>query len=322
VLLGLVILEGGLRVLLGNFGQSKIIERSEDPELCLALKANAQQLYTGWRAQVAPSHMIINSYGIRGPELKVQREAGTMRIAVLGDSFTFGQGVNYAASYPAVLEDQLDKAGVNAEVLNFGVPGHSTPQSLAFAKTRIVPLKPDLVLLSVFANDLSAAESYCHYGQGGNLFGAWILQNVYVGRLAYLLASPLLFGEVTPADYPGLGTPEERFVSALNSLQTMGDREGFLTGVILLTDRSMFLEQHFCPNCTPAHDLVGQSPIKVFDLGPVWQDLQGDIPRNFIIGEDHFTAEGNSQVGTAITRELLAWPEFQESARRVGADVQ
>jgi len=319
IALGLFLLEGGLRVLLGNFGHSKVLERAEDKEICLQLKANAQEIYTGWRAQVGASHMIINDYGIRGPEFDLAREAGVFRVVVLGDSFTFGQGVNYPQSYPALLQAELEEAGIETEVLNFGVPGHSTPQSLAFAKARVTPLKPDLVLLSVFANDLSAAESYCHYGQGGSALGAWVLRNIYVGRLAYLLASPLIFKEVTQDDYPGLGSPDERFVQSIDELQTLAEEEGFLTAVVLLTDRSMFLEDRFCSGCTPAHDLVGQSRIKVFNLGPLWQSLQADIPTNFIIGEDHFTPTGNAQVANKISDELRQWTEFQQSVDRVGA---
>jgi hypothetical protein len=265
--------------------------------------------------------MIINSYGFRGPELKDKPSPGTMRIVVLGDSFTFGQGVPYAASYPAVLQRQLASAGIAAEVLNFGVPGHSPPQSFALAKARVAPLQPDLVLLSVFANDMSAAESYCHYGKGGNAFGAWILQNVYVGRILYLMTSPFLSGEVGREDYPGLGSPEQRFVDSLSGLQQLAEDGGFLAATVLLTDRAMFLEQRFCPNCTPAHDLVGDTGLRVFNLGPTWAELQDDIPGNFIIGEDHFTEQGNRAVGTEIAKELLRWPEFIESAGRTQEDL-
>lgn len=309
-------LESGLRILLGNFGQAKILQRSDDAEICLELKPETQQRYTGWRARVAPSEMIINSYGFRGPELSEVPSVGKMRIVVLGDSFTFGQGVNYAASYPSVLQEQLNRAGIDAEVLNFGVPGHSPPQSFALAKARVAPLKPDLVLLSVFANDMSAAESYCHYGKGGNAFGAWVLQNVYVGRLLYLVTSPFLFGEVSREDYPDLATPEQRFIDSLSGLQQLAEDEQFLAATVLLTDRSMFLEQRFCPSCTPAHDLVGETRLKVFDLGPTWAGLQDDIPGNFIIGEDHFTEQGNRAVGGELANELLRWPEFLKSAQR------
>lgn len=321
-LIGGLLLESGLRILLGNFGQAKVLQRSDDIEICLELKPESQQRYTGWRARVAPSEMIINSYGFRGPELNNGPPLDKMRIVVLGDSFTFGQGVSYAASFPAVLQERLRSAGVDAEVLNFGVPGHSPPQSFALAKARVLPLKPDLILLSVFANDLSAAESYCHYGKGGNPVGAWVLKNVYLGRLAYLLTSPFLFGEVSREDYPDLASPEQRFVDSLSGLQQLAEDGKFLAATVLLTDRSMFLEQRFCPGCTPAHDLVGQTTLKVFDLGPTWAELQDDIPGNFIIGEDHFTVQGNQAVGGELAKQLLGWPEFIESAGRTARDEE
>jgi len=315
VLLGLVLLEGGLRVLLGNFGQSKVLQRSDDAEICLELKPETQLVYTGWRARVAPSNMIINSAGFRGPELEDKEQDGPLRMVVLGDSFTFGQGVDYEQSYPAVAGRSLSEAGIETEILNLGVPGHATPQSVALVRARAAELQPDVVLLSVFANDLSAAESYCHYGKGGNAVGAWVLRNVYVGRLLYLMASPLIAGDVTPEDYPDLATPPERFVSSIQELQVLGREKGFLVAVVLLTDRSMFLEQRFCSDCTPAHDLVSKTDAHVIDLGPVWEELQGDIGANFITGEDHFTTTGNQQVGAALAKELQSWDALQQRAR-------
>ncbi|MEE2830696.1 MAG: hypothetical protein VX498_16030, partial [Myxococcota bacterium] len=86
ILIAVVLLESGLRILLGNFGQSKILQRSDDPEICIELQPEVQMLYTGWRARVAPSRMVINSYGIRGPELEERAEKGVLRIGALGDS--------------------------------------------------------------------------------------------------------------------------------------------------------------------------------------------------------------------------------------------
>lgn len=305
-------LEGGLHILLGNFAQSKVLLRSEDPEICLELKPEAQELYTGWRARVAPSHMLINSYGIRGPELNISGHEEKLRVIILGDSFTFGQGVDYAESYPARVGAELSKLGIDAEVLNFGVPGHSTPQSLAFARAKAAPLKPDVVLLSVFANDLSPAESYCVYGRGGSALTAWLLRNCYSFRLGYFLASPLIFGQVDPSDYAELGTPESRFRRAISDLEELGREQDFLVGVVLLTDREMFLEDRYCPGCTPAHDLLEGSQVKRFDLGGTWRDMQEDIPRFFIIGDDHLGSEGNRLVGRTLAEQLSSWQALRD----------
>jgi acyl-CoA thioesterase I len=53
------------------------------------------------------------------------------RIAVLGDSLTAGLGVAKAASYPSVLQERLDAAHLDFEVVNAGVSGDTSAGGLA-----------------------------------------------------------------------------------------------------------------------------------------------------------------------------------------------
>ena len=57
--------------------------------------------------------------------------AGRPRIAVLGDSLTAGLGVAKAASYPSLLQERLDAAGLAFEVVNAGVSGDTSAGGLA-----------------------------------------------------------------------------------------------------------------------------------------------------------------------------------------------
>lgn len=70
------------------------------------------------------------------------------RIAVLGDSVSFGFNVPYEAGYVARVE-----AALSAEVLNYAVPGYSTFQEYYDLQASMLHC-PDLVLLQVQANDL------------------------------------------------------------------------------------------------------------------------------------------------------------------------
>jgi acyl-CoA thioesterase-1 len=54
------------------------------------------------------------------------RPAGTPRIVFLGDSLTAGLGLPETGSYPALLQDRLDKEGYNYEVVNAGVSGDTS----------------------------------------------------------------------------------------------------------------------------------------------------------------------------------------------------
>jgi hypothetical protein len=60
---------------------------------------------------------------------------GDVRVAVFGDSFTWGDGVDYADTWGAVLERTLRERGVPAFVRNFGVGGYGMDQAwLRFEK--------------------------------------------------------------------------------------------------------------------------------------------------------------------------------------------
>jgi len=99
----------------------------------------------------------INAAGFRGKEVSLEKSEGVNRIVVLGDSFTFGMGVNQEHTYPEKLERLLNNCGFNCEVFNFGVIGYNMWQYLGILKTKILPLKPDMVILGLFADDIPAS---------------------------------------------------------------------------------------------------------------------------------------------------------------------
>ena len=99
----------------------------------------------------------INSLGLRGPELGPHK-AGVLRILVLGDSFTFGTGVEDEAAFPARLAAELTREGVPAEGLNAGIGGFGIPDEVAWYERYGRALRPDLIVLGVFpGNDLQDA---------------------------------------------------------------------------------------------------------------------------------------------------------------------
>ena len=95
----------------------------------------------------------VNSLGLRGRELPLQRPAGQQRVVVLGDSFAFGLGVDEGETFPAQLERLLAAGGRSVEVVNLGVPGYHTGQELAWLERAGFALDPDLVVLLYYGND-------------------------------------------------------------------------------------------------------------------------------------------------------------------------
>ncbi len=317
IVIALGFLEAGLRIGLGNFAQSDLLKRSDDPEICLENAPGTDVLYTGWMWRVAPTRMRVNSLGARGAEIEAGRRPGIARVLAVGDSFTFGQGVEEDEAWPIVAGARLWTWGHKTEVLDFGVPGHGTPQSVALVEKRLLSLRPDLVLVGVFANDLTAEDSYCLYGQGGNEASRFLLQHVYTGRVAYMLGQRSRQTR-DPELVAKYGTPEDRFVRSMAHLVDLGSREGFLVAAVLLTDREMYTDGQSCPGCTPPHDLVGKTGAFVIDMTPVWRLLHTDIPRFFIPGEDHLSVDGNRIMGEALADALRSWPEFVARAPKAG----
>ena len=303
----LAVLEGGLRLVLGNFAQSRLLQRSDHPDICLENRPDADLTYTGWLLRVAPTRMRTNARGGRGPAIPPKSDA--LRIVALGDSFTFGQGVEEDEAFVQVAAAALAQPGRGVEVLNFGVPGHGQPQGVALLEHRLLDLEPDVVLLNVFANDLSAEDSYCLRGRTTNPMGRQVLLNVYLVRLAYVLASPFRRA-AAPKDAATLGSPEERYVRALTRAVELGSSHGFAVGVVILTNRITYQDTRFCDGCTPPHDLPVPGT-HVIDLSATWERLQTDIPAHFIRGDDHLNAEGNRLMGEALAAELLRWEATQ-----------
>ena len=71
----------------------------------------------------------------------------------LGDSFTFGFGVEAKQAWPKTLEAYLQTAGYDVEIANLGRPGGSPRDYAAIAEKAIPLLKPDLVIVAVLQGD-------------------------------------------------------------------------------------------------------------------------------------------------------------------------
>jgi lysophospholipase L1-like esterase len=100
----------------------------------------------------------INEFGLRGPAISRQKSADIYRVICLGDSLTFGEGVEEEDAYPAVLQRLLsgsEAGGLHqrVEVINAGVQAHDTVEEAALFESLASQLKPDAVTLGFFMND-------------------------------------------------------------------------------------------------------------------------------------------------------------------------
>jgi len=112
----------------------------------------------------------LNALGYRDVEFRAEKD-GRTRIAVLGDSFVFGDNVGPRQTLPKQLERVL---GPGYEVWNFGIAGDGPDQSFARLQRDVLRLRPDVVVLCLYPandfNDLAKNELYVEGPDGALVY--------------------------------------------------------------------------------------------------------------------------------------------------------
>lgn len=96
-----------------------------------------------------------NSHSLRYAEVPVGRQPETIRLLALGDSTTFGWGVEQDETWTAVAEKilQANHPEVKIQVLNGGVPGYTSFQGLHHYKKNGSLYDADLVMFDYIVQD-------------------------------------------------------------------------------------------------------------------------------------------------------------------------
>ena len=125
-----------------------IFQLSKNSDLGYELKPNSSWTYEGISYD-------INFQGHRGPVYDFKKPKKTFRIALIGDSITFGLWVPYQESYAYKLEQLLNSnsnTDYNYEVINFGVSGY-TSENLSASIFQANDYNPDLIIYGYCMND-------------------------------------------------------------------------------------------------------------------------------------------------------------------------
>lgn len=164
LLLGLLAAEAVVRIV------EAVTGRDYAPHLALRLDVNELLVqphpYIGFTPRPGATNLpgrpqfSINSLGFKGPEFDQVKAPGTLRVAALGGSTTWGSGASSdAATWPSALARRLgallpaDGPYQRVEVINAGVIGYTLLESFVNLKMRVMPLRPDIVVIYHGIND-------------------------------------------------------------------------------------------------------------------------------------------------------------------------
>jgi lysophospholipase L1-like esterase len=188
----------------------RVNRRSDVPGLDYELQPNVSVFAHGAMVRT-------NAFGMRDVERTKEKPPGVVRVAALGDSFTFGFGVESEATWPAVLERLLNEGAParRVEVLNFGAGGYSTQDEAVVLRRRALEFAPDVVVLGYVENDpetdpIQPLHAYYHRPRWwqhshllrlvANVANRWEIERWGDGDyVLYLHRSPAKWGSVTAA---------------------------------------------------------------------------------------------------------------------------
>lgn len=167
--LSIVLAEGALRLFFKNW-----VFRT-DPRAFVAEYKNRQSRnfigdrHLGWRMRPGVQFRwgmhsyLANKQGFRSPY-----DFDTVHtrpvIAIVGDSFSFGTGVEYDDTFGALLDDQLPE-GV---VLNFALPGYGIDQMWMMIRHEVIPRRPDFAVVAFVDQDFARSLTAFRPEEGFN----------------------------------------------------------------------------------------------------------------------------------------------------------
>ena len=104
-----------------------------------------------------------NSFGLRDREFSFTKARGTRRIAIIGDSFTFGWGVEQEQTFAKLLEKKLAHGKgqpLKNEVINFGIVNYNSAQEYALIQNVAEKFLPDLYIVCFYLNDAEPRQQF------------------------------------------------------------------------------------------------------------------------------------------------------------------
>ena len=304
----------------------------------------ADDLYLGFqlRADVADH----NSAGFRGRHYNQTKPDSVWRIVAIGDSVTYGLGVEASEAFPGLLEARLNQtADESVEVLNFGPPGYNTFQASTLLQTRAIQYEPDLVVLTFTPDDVETSPviidvdgQMCLFRnqlEGVGLFNNsvhWaVFRRSHFYRLLYKGAT--LASRPSGTDFNDVYVQPEVAWENVRRVDALCRREQ--TAFLLVL--SPWLRPHFRPadDANPddleapemlldlevmqryeqAFDEIRrfarQSDVDFLDLGPLYEE-QGGKMKLMPMDHEHLGPLGNRLVAEALCEKVLSMRDAGE----------
>ncbi len=260
----------------------------------------------------------INAQGWRDDDFQHEPAHGKLRLAVVGDSFTFGVGLNFGERFSELLETKQP----GLEVLNFGMNASGTDQHLRMVEESVLAYQPKVIVLTTYmGNDLEGIrfeakgawpKPYYRLVQGElelvrpqPNFSMWLRTTFYLGELVFQMSdhmsrTPVRAAEWQTADRVPL------YLALLESMQSRAAAAGARLLVVLGYPRGQKSDQQTAEQQRIVEGLE-QRGVQVLDTLSTALHAEGSA--GLYLPDGHWNPAGNVLVADLILQRLqsLGW---------------
>ncbi|MCH2169473.1 SGNH/GDSL hydrolase family protein [Myxococcota bacterium] len=244
-------------------------------------------------AELMDVEVRINSDGFRDDEIR-SNSNGTHRIIFLGDSLTFGWGVEQNETFAHLLERRLD-AQSPTEVINFGTGNYNTEQEVELLLEKGLDYQPDQVVLFYFINDAEPVPQKSRFPWLGDLRIAtfyWSRIKALAARWSDSAGYRDYYSALYRDGSEGLG----RVRVALEKLRDASMDHGFEIQVVLLPELHELVDYPFRDEHAKISRMLSEIDIPTLDLAPAFADVTN--PQELWVAPDD--AHPNAKAHTRI----------------------
>jgi len=270
----------------------------------------------------------INDIGLRGDE--IAEDTGQIRIVGMGNSCTFGWGVNdeniYLQELAKLIENNSELG--DCEIINAGIPGYSSFQGRRFFFSDVVGMNPDIVLLMFGWNDLwAAAANIPDHSQKMPSQTIIDIQNALSNLKLYRLTKKIILTAIEEPldnklnrDNPIYRVDEIEFFENLEVVAQYCLKHNIVP--IIMTPPIPALDKYYPPGSksmmhqyheyynNQSRMMTRNSPIGLVDLALIFNDYD-DLYDDAINDPIHFNSRGHQIAGEAIYKYVIEnYPEI------------
>ena len=279
-----------------------------------------------------PITYIVNLSGFRDKTNGIWNtwESDDIKIAYIGNSVTWGEGVEFEDTYSSLVESTFSKATASIKTINLGIAGTNTLQHFVILKSKALQLNPDIIILGYYLNDIEKRRTQKlpeiiryilrHYHFGTFLISriATVLENRKVqvpGNFDPSTVNNSIMetscGGYAKRIIDGYGTMAwENTKEVILSMSELCQYEDIMFGVVIFPFETQV--EGNCPY-TPQKMLssfLSNNEIPLLDIAKIFEKhssttklyLEGDI--------GHPNHIGHKIAGQSISQWLISEPEF------------